>query len=77
MNLQGLLQAEIDGARGNQALKDMILSIKWVKQNIASFGGDPNRIVVFGESAGSYAIALLTMSKLTSGTTDCNIYEDI
>jgi len=63
-----LLQADIDGARGNQAMKDMILSIKWAKQNIAFFGGDPNRIVIFGESAGSYAISLLTMSKqLTSG----------
>jgi len=67
--LIGLLQADIDGARGNQAHKDMILSLKWVRQNIASFGGDPSRTVVFGESSGGTSIALLVMSNMTSGKT--------
>ena len=49
----GSLALGMDEARGNQALKDQNLALQWVQKNIDKFGGDPNRVTLFGESAGS------------------------
>lgn len=48
-------------------MKDMVLALKWVQNNIGAFGGDPSHVTVFGQSAGGAAVALLVASPMTKG----------
>ncbi len=69
-----LLSAESpDGASGNYALMDQIAAFRWVRRNIAAFGGDPANVTAFGESAGSRSIALMLTSPLAVGAFDRGI----
>ena len=43
----------------NLFLRDLVFALEWVRDNIASFGGDPDRVTIFGESAGAHAVATL------------------
>ena len=54
-------------ASGNQALADSIATLKWIKANIANFGGDPNNVTIFGESAGAAIVGMLTGSPVAKG----------
>ncbi len=49
-------------ASGNYALMDVITVLKWVKANVAAFGGDPGNVTIFGQSAGACMVAALTGS---------------
>lgn len=55
------------GVSGNYGLLDQIAALRWVKKNIRGFGGDPNRIVLDGQSAGGMSVGALISSPLTSG----------
>jgi para-nitrobenzyl esterase len=56
-----------DELKGNYAYMDQIAALKWVKQNIAAFGGDPNNVTIFGFSAGGVSVHSLLASPLARG----------
>ena len=63
----GFLSFEDKEMPGNQGLKDQVMALRWVKKNIAKFGGDPDRVTIFGESAGAGSVYHHTVSPLTKG----------
>ncbi|MCR4764942.1 MAG: carboxylesterase family protein [Bacteroidaceae bacterium] len=64
---EGLSAQESDHASGNYGTYDQVAALAWVKNNIAQFGGDPDNITVFGQSAGAASIKNLVSSPLSKG----------
>lgn len=52
---------------GNFGLKDQILGLKWVRDNIKYFGGDPKKVTIMGSSAGSASVSYLMLSAKAKG----------
>ncbi|XP_064379864.1 bile salt-activated lipase-like [Dromaius novaehollandiae] len=63
----GFLSTGDKNAPGNYGLKDQHMAIAWVKRNIKAFGGDPENITIFGESAGSVSVSLQILSPYNKG----------
>lgn len=56
-----------DGASGNYGLLDQTFALAWVKNNVAAFGGDPDNVTIFGESAGAFSVCGQLASPLAAG----------
>ncbi|KAF5372235.1 hypothetical protein D9758_005062 [Tetrapyrgos nigripes] len=67
LNIFGFLALNDGVVTGNYALADKIAALEWVKENIAAFGGDPDRVLIFGQSAGGWSIVDLLRSPKAAG----------
>eukprot|EP00299_Pterocystis_sp_00344_P015711 c7857_g1_i1.p1 GENE.c7857_g1_i1~~c7857_g1_i1.p1 ORF type:complete len:750 (-),score=167.69 c7857_g1_i1:10-2052(-) len=67
MGVFGFYADGTDAFKGNYGFHDQVLSLEWVKQNIAKFGGDPSRVTISGQSAGGTSVIMHLTSKLSTG----------
>ena len=65
LKISGFMCLDSENAMGNMGLLDQVMSLRWVKKYIHHFGGDPNQVTIFGESAGSASVSHLLISNLT------------
>ncbi|HUT56172.1 MAG TPA: carboxylesterase family protein [bacterium] len=65
--LPALKDEDPNGAAGGQGSLDQVAAIKWVHDNIRNFGGDPDNVTIFGESAGGASICTMVATPLTRG----------
>lgn len=67
LGILGFLSLDRKEAPGNMGLRDSVLALKWIQQNIKSFGGDLNNVTIFGVSAGSATVEYLLLSPTAKG----------
>ena len=63
----GFLSMGTDSVPGNAGFRDQVMAMKWVQQNIADFGGDPDSVTIFGESAGALSTSAHLLSPMSEG----------
>ncbi len=63
----GFLSTEDEIIPGNNGMKDIVLALKWIQTHISAFGGDPEKVTIFGESAGGAAVHYLMLSPMAKG----------
>ena len=63
----GFLNLHRKDCSGNQGIKDVILSLQWIKENISVFGGDPKNVTIMGSSSGASIVHCLLLSPLAKG----------
>nr|WCB90357.1 carboxylesterase 25 [Grapholita molesta] len=63
----GFLCLGTEVAPGNAGLKDIIAGLRWVQENIVSFGGDPDSVTIFGHGSGAAAVDLVSLSPMSEG----------
>ena len=63
----GFLSLGNENVPGNMGMRDQNMALRWVNQNIANFGGNPQQITIFGESAGALSVAYQVISPLSKG----------
>ena len=57
LNILGFLNSGDRSAPGNFAIKDMIMALNWVRNNIQAFGGNPNNVGIYGVSGGAVGVS--------------------
>ncbi|KAL0870065.1 hypothetical protein ABMA27_006227 [Loxostege sticticalis] len=67
LSIFGFLCLGVKEAPGNAGLKDVVKALKWIHENIAGFGGDPNNVMLLGHGSGAAMVDLLTVSPLAEG----------
>lgn len=67
-SISGFLSTGDQAAKGNYGLLDQIQALRWIKENIQAFKGDPKRVTIFGSGAGASCVSLLTLSHYSEGT---------
>nr|QLI62122.1 carboxylesterase 10 [Streltzoviella insularis] len=67
LNIQGFVCLGIKEAPGNAGMKDQVAALRWVQRNIRAFGGDPDNVTIFGESAGAASVSYHILSPMSKG----------
>ena len=75
LGIFGFLTLANENLSGNQGLWDQLGGLKWIKKNIAAFGGNPNKVTLFGESAGGWSVSYHLASQHSKGYFDAAIIQ--
>merc|ERR1719391_981791 len=67
LGVLGFTSLENDNMQGNQGLWDQRMALMWVRENIAKFGGNPDLVTLFGQSAGSMSVSAHVLSPRSEG----------